>query len=131
MDFNKLFHADETKVGALLPEMDRLLHKLMAKFVPLRLLRGQTDLREVKFDLRENQHDDANVAIGMAARTFMEEEDFGPAQQAKFICEVHRFYTAVLQKMVQHFPFGDAVLEDLAILDISRHTDYTYSPGMY
>ena len=79
------FQADETKVGALLPEMDRLLHKLMAKFVPLRLLRGQTDLREVKFDLRENQHDDANVAIGMAARTFMEEEDFGPAQQAKFI----------------------------------------------
>ncbi|KAK2176476.1 hypothetical protein NP493_662g01031 [Ridgeia piscesae] len=106
MDFNKLFQADETKVGALLPDMDRLLRKLM-KFVTLRLLRGQTDLCEVKFDLRENQHDDTTVAIGMAARTFMDEEDFGPAQQAKFICEVRRFYTAVLQKMVQHFPFGD------------------------
>ena len=76
--------SDETKVGALIPEMDRLQCKLMVKFVPFRLLRGQTDLREVKFDLRENQHDDASVAIGMAARTFME-EDFGPAQQAKFI----------------------------------------------
>jgi len=69
----------------LLIEMDRLLRKLMVKFVPLRLVRGQTDLREVKFDLRENQHDDATVAIGMAARAFMDEEDFTPAQQAKFI----------------------------------------------
>ena len=43
-----MFSADETKVGALLPDMDRLLRKLM-KFVTLRLLRGQTDLCEVKF----------------------------------------------------------------------------------
>ena len=72
--------SDETKVGALIPEMDRLLRKLMVKFVPLRLLRGQTDLREVKFDLREN-----HAAVGMAARMFMDEEDFGPAQQVTFI----------------------------------------------
>lgn len=86
------FQADETKVGVLLPEMDRLLRKLMVKFVPLRLVRGQTDLREVEFHLRENQHDDATVAIGMAARTFMDEENFEPAKEAKFIWYAAVYY---------------------------------------
>ena len=72
-------------MGSLLIEMDRLLRKLMVKSVPLRLVHGQADLREVKFSLRENQHDDTTGAIGMAAQTYVDEEDFGPTQQAKLI----------------------------------------------
>ena len=74
-------------MGVLIPEMDRLLRKLMVKFVPMRLVRGETDLRWIEFHLRENQqlHDDDKVAIGMAARTYLEEENFEPAKEAKFI----------------------------------------------
>lgn len=76
--------ADETKVGVLLPEMDRLLRKLMVKFVPLRFIRGQQDLRTVEFTLLDNQHSDDTIAIGMPARAFLATEDLEPAQTAKF-----------------------------------------------
>ena len=79
------FQADETKVGVLLPEKDRLFRKLLVKFVPLRLVRGQEDLREVDLRLRENQHDNDTVAIGMAARACLADENFEPAKEAKFI----------------------------------------------
>ncbi len=45
--------------------------------------------------------------------------------------EARLFYTAVLQKMVQRFPFDDAVLQDLVVLDFARRTDFTYAPGMF
>ena len=79
------FQADETKVGVLLPEKDRLFRKLLVKFVPLRLVRGQEDLREVDLRLRENQHDNDTVAIGMAARAYLADENFEPAKDAKLI----------------------------------------------
>ena len=78
------FQADETKVGALQSEMDRLLRKLMVKFVPLRLIRGQTCLRTVDFANRANQHHDDMLAVGMAARTILgPDEDEGGVPSAK------------------------------------------------
>ena len=50
-------------MGVLLPEMDRLMRKLLFKFVPLRLIRGQPDLRQLKYDLVENQHPDDMIAF--------------------------------------------------------------------
>ena len=78
------FQADETKVGALHPETDRLLRKLMVKFAPLRLFRGQTDLCTVDFANRTNQDHDNILAVGIAARTFLAlEEDEGGVPYAK------------------------------------------------
>ena len=79
-----MLQADETKVASLLPEMDRLLRKLLVKFIPLRLIRGQQDLRTVQYTLLENQHPDDNIAIGMPARAYIAAEELEPAQTAKF-----------------------------------------------
>ena len=79
-----MLQADETKVGALLPEMDCLLRKLTVKFVPLRLIRGQQDPRTVEFTSLENQHTDDNIAIGMPARAYLAAEELDPTQTAKF-----------------------------------------------
>ena len=79
-----MLQADETKVGALLPEMDRMLRKLMVKFVPLRLIRGQQDPRTVEFTLLDNQHPDDTIAIGMPARAYLAAEELDPTQTAKF-----------------------------------------------
>ena len=84
MLYATVLQADETKVGALLPEMDRLLRKLLVKFVPLHLIRGQTDLRRVAYSVTANQHSNEVIAVGMPARTLMADEEFVPAQTAKF-----------------------------------------------
>ncbi|KAK2157424.1 hypothetical protein NP493_1878g00021 [Ridgeia piscesae] len=125
MDFNKLYQADETKVGALLPEMDCLLRKLTVKFVPLCLIRGQQDPRTVEFTSLENQHTDDNIAIGMPARAYLAAEELDPTQTAK---EVRAFYTAVIGKMLAKFPFDCEVLKDLVVMDLATQEDLKYAP---
>ena len=56
--FCKLFQADETRISYLLPDMPSLLPKLTAKFIQMKHVKSTTDVREVKFELAENQHDD-------------------------------------------------------------------------
>ncbi len=88
--------ADETKVGMLFPEMDRLLRKLLVKFVPLRLIRGQQDLRQVAYTSLANQHDDDTIAIGMSARAYLATEEFEPAQTARFFrCVPNVFHVVI------------------------------------
>ena len=65
-------------------EMDRLMRKLFFKFVPLRLIHGQPDLRQLKYDSLENQHPDDMIAIGMTARAFVADENLEPAKITKF-----------------------------------------------
>ncbi|KAK2157429.1 hypothetical protein NP493_1878g00002 [Ridgeia piscesae] len=62
--------------------MDRLPRKLLVKFIPLCLIRGQQDLRTVQYTLLGNQHPDDNIAIGMPARAYLAAEE--PAQTGKF-----------------------------------------------
>lgn len=61
-------------------EMDRLLRKLMVKFVTLTHIRGQPDLRHVDYDNFDNQHDDDTIAIGLQTRTLLAEmeDDLDP-----------------------------------------------------
>ncbi|KAK2190880.1 hypothetical protein NP493_65g01019 [Ridgeia piscesae] len=106
--------------------MDRLLRKLMVKFVPLRLIRGQQDPRTVEFTLLDNQHpDDTIVGLPMA---YLAAEELDPTQTAKFFREVRAFCTAVIGKMLAKFPFDCEVLKDLVVMDLAKREDLTYAP---
>ena len=67
-DFNKIFQADESKVGVLVPEMTRLLKKLLCKFVKVRLIKD-TPLTDIDFASRENQLSDDLIAVGLDCRS--------------------------------------------------------------
>ena len=75
--FNTVFQTDETKTGALLPEMDRLLKKLLVKFICMKPVKDM-DLQQIAFLDRELQHDDKTIAVGMAARPYLHDEDLVP-----------------------------------------------------
>ena len=77
--------ADESKVGILHLEMDRLLRRFMVKFVPLRFIRGQSDLRTVDSATRANQHPDDLIAVGMSTRAFMAEDIVTSAMTDKLV----------------------------------------------
>ena len=72
--FNTVFQADETKIGALLPEMDQLLRKLLVKFIQMKHVKG-VDLQQTAFSDTELQHDNETIAVGMAARSYLHDED--------------------------------------------------------
>jgi len=88
-----IFQADETKIGVLANEMDRLLKKFLAKFVQLRHIKGQADLKQIKYETLDLQHDDDTLAVGMPARSYLSElEDEDQSIKHKFIrWESHLF----------------------------------------
>ena len=105
--------ADETKVGMLFPEMDRLLRKLLVKFVPLRLIRGQQDLRQVDYGTTSNQHDNDTIAIGMPARAYLATDEFEPAQTTRFF--------RCVQNMVHVVIFAFSGLSRMVIIYLMCH----------
>ena len=128
IEFNRLFQNEESKVGVLIPEMDRLLRKLLVKFVQLRHIRNVADLRTIDYSDRGIQQGDSTIAVGMKVRAFLEDDEVAPVVQAAFISDVRAFYCAVVRKMVAKFPFDDPVLRDLGVLDPAARENLPYDP---
>ena len=80
-----MLQADETKVGALLPEMDRLLRTADGQVCatsPDPRTAGPQDTDHMEFTLLDNQHPDDTIAIGMPARAYLAAEELDPTQTA-------------------------------------------------
>ena len=108
--------------------MDRLLRKLLVKFVQLRHIRNVADLRTIDYSDRGIQQGHSTIAVRMKVRAFLEDDEVAPAVQAAFISDVRAFYCAVVRKMVAKFPFDDPVLRDLGVLDPAARENLTYEP---
>ena len=52
-EFNKPFQADETRISYLLTETISLLSKLMTKFLQMKHIKSEADVREITFGLAE------------------------------------------------------------------------------
>ena len=105
--FSTVFQTDETKIGALLPEMDRLLRKLLVQFIQMKHVKGM-DLQQIAFSDRELQQDEETIAVRMAARSYLHDEDLVPPRiRWQFFTDMRSIYAAAVGKMVQKFPFKD------------------------
>ena len=113
-DFNKLFQANETGISYLLPERTSLLCMLAVKFVQMKHVKSKADVREVKFELAENQYDNELLVVGVPVRTLLANTDntFQKGVQVNFFGDVRKFYCAVVRKMVKLFPFDDRVINE-------------------
>ena len=126
--FSTVFQTDETKIGALLPEMDRLLRKLLVQFIQMKHVKG-VDLQQIAFSDRELQQDQETIAVRMAARPYLHDEDLVPPRiRWQFFTDMRSFYAAAVGKMVQKFPFKDPILPDSVVLDLSKKNDLVYAP---
>ena len=50
------------------------MRKLLVKFIQRKHVKG-VDLQQIAFSDRELQHDDETIAVGMAARPYLHDED--------------------------------------------------------
>ena len=133
--FNILFQAEQCMIGALLPEMDRLLRAFLVKFVQMSHVKSCHNLRALDFSNRDLQHGNERVGVGMNTRTILmagdeEREEYPsitPIMRETFFKSVRSFYEAVVGKIVDKFPFENAILADLIVLDPSKDDlDYSY-----
>lgn len=72
--------------GYLHTEMIRVIRTFMGKFVKTSVINSASDLTKVDFTSIANQHNDDLLAIGMAARTYLAENDeLHPDLRATFL----------------------------------------------
>ena len=96
----------------------------------MKLVKTQTDVQKVTYELAEHQHDDELLAVGLPARTLLTntEDAIDDCVKATFFRDVRSFYCAVVRKMMKIFPFDDTVLADMIVLDPAKRVDLTYAP---
>uniref|UniRef100_H3ALC1 HAT C-terminal dimerisation domain-containing protein n=1 Tax=Latimeria chalumnae TaxID=7897 RepID=H3ALC1_LATCH len=106
-EFNTVFQEDECTIGSLVPEMNWLLCKFLAKFVKMEVVKQHAeDLTQVPYKDGISQNDNVFLAIGTSTKL------------KKTLFEAIRtFYVAVVDKMIDKFPFHDNLLSDMAILN--------------
>lgn len=131
--FNVLFQTEDCMIGDLLPEMERLLGKLLAKFVRMENVKSATSLCKVEYKDRSLQHDDSRIAVGLTTRSLFSDEEesqptITPATEAVFYNSIRNFYEAVVTKMLKKFPFESNVLKDLVVLDPRKRDQLDYTP---
>ena len=78
-----IFQADASMVGYLHTEMVRLLRKFLGKFVKTSVITASKDITKVDYTNPDNQHPDNNLAVGMAARSYLSENPDIPPETVK------------------------------------------------
>lgn len=65
-------------IGMMDIEMTRLLRKLLGRFVSTKVITVKRDITRVKYNCRENQHDEDILAVGWRAREYINDEKVAP-----------------------------------------------------
>ena len=87
------------------------------------------DLQQIAFSDRELQQDQETIAVRMAARSYLHDEDLVPPRiRWQFFTDMRSIYAAAVGKMVPKFPFKDPILPDSVVLDLSKKNDLVYAP---
>ena len=81
-----LFQADGPKLGFLAAETDRLLRKVLMKFVLAKVIREQEDITTISFTISAHQHAYTFIAVGTEARLYLAdiEDDLEQGVKPKF-----------------------------------------------
>ena len=79
--YNISFQADESMIGYLHAEMNRLLRLFLAKFVSMPVIRAASDLTTVDFKTADNQLSDNYLAVGMKTRSYLADNMDLPAEK--------------------------------------------------
>jgi len=118
-----MFQSDETFLGIMVPEMNRLMKKFLTKFIKMSVIKEAEDLSKVDYKNREFFHNRSNIAVGMAARSEIFAEELDDYTLDRYFTAVENFYVSVTSKMFAKFPYEDKILQDLTFLNPVRAAD--------
>ncbi|XP_033747492.1 uncharacterized protein LOC117332621 [Pecten maximus] len=128
-EFNTLFQTDVSLIGHLHTQMQRLMRRLLGKFVQVKEITAHTDLRNVKFLDQDKQLANNFLAIGLDTRTFISNhsDDLLPKDIETVFSSIRTFYERVTEKMLKKFPFDDKVLQQMKFLNPTERESVTQS----
>ncbi|XP_052283989.1 uncharacterized protein LOC127880695 [Dreissena polymorpha] len=93
-------------------EIVLVIRTFIGKFIKTSVLNSLSDVTKVDFSCREIQRDDDLLAVCVAARTYLaENEDVHPELGASFFRNVRDFHEEMTSKVISKFPLTDAILQ--------------------
>ncbi|XP_077417139.1 protein FAM200B-like [Vanacampus margaritifer] len=105
--FNIVFQTEACMIGDLLPEMERLLKKLLVKFVQMEHVKSADSLLAVDDTNRYLQHEDSRLAVGLGTRALFqdtnEEDEIRQTRSEKARLAVHSFKLIGRCRIFAHF----------------------------
>lgn len=125
---NTELQCDEPKVHVLRSRLQRLLHKLLLRFVkPSAML--YKDVLEVDVHSSYNIKHDKELMIGQQAKDFMDSprSKLRPEKIEEFYTNVKNFYKSAVKYIKEKLPFKDEVLRHAEVVNTMKQTEALYS----
>ncbi|XP_077422813.1 uncharacterized protein LOC144052536 [Vanacampus margaritifer] len=119
---NTFLQKDEPCVHLLHHVLSTQFRKLIMRLMKPKVIIAASDITKVNFKDRANQKDDEDLFIGTNCRDYVAEHA-KECDLTTFFSSVRAFYSSTCSYMIRAFPFGDEVLVNARILDISYRQD--------
>ena len=129
--FNIAFQATSyTTIHLLHPEMKRLTKRLLRCFIKMDAI-DLNDITKTPYDIATNQLGNDEVEIGDETRALSLGlcEEGMEAEVRSFFDHVRLFYSILVKKLIQKFPFTSTFLSDLRILNPAERVTYKDLPN--
>ncbi|XP_069109729.1 uncharacterized protein [Argopecten irradians] len=120
---NQLLQNEKPCIHILHSVLQGLLQSILTRFVKPTVLIGSPE--SVNFKDRDNQKEDSNLFIGVEARAFI--QDNPNLDTDAFFKAVRAYFCAVCTYMCKNFPFGDEVLVNARVADITQRKDIEFN----
>lgn len=129
--FNIAFQATSyTTIHLLHPEMKRLTKRLLRCFIKMDAI-DLNDITKTPYDTAANQLGNDEVEVGDEAKALALGlcEEGMEVEVSSYFDHVRLFYSMLIKKLIEKFPFTSTFLSDLRILNPSQRVTYEDLPN--
>jgi len=131
---NLFLQRDEPLIHILLPQLTKLLTRVLGKFVKSSVLAkavADRKLTEIDFKSLQNQVDDVDLGIGMitkkTAHDLFDEGDITAHQLKVFYKAVRAFYVRAVEYLLKWCPFTDDLLKHSTWINFEHRAERNFS----
>ena len=112
----------------LYSEQDDLLKGFLAKYIKATVIASAEEAKDVDYENTGNYLSENDIFIGSQARIYLAEHEddlSGSTHVQEFFGSVRSYYCEATRQIKKTFPFGDAVLANLTVLDLEKRLSVT------
>lgn len=127
---NLQLQTESPQIHRLMARLDDLLTDIVVRFVKPEAVAAASNLFKIKFDDKNVQHRRKDLIIGDKTRKLFQQLVQDPAfttkQEDDFVKDVKNFFSSAAKYIVNKFPLTDKLLQNAAVLDVSRRLQSKY-----
>ena len=130
---NLLLQRDSPCIHILRAAMEKMLQRLMGRFVTVSAMDLAKTVIEVEFANTANQLSDRELMIGFTTKQLLVrlQEEVEPSRMKKFYAGVRAFFTGCVAYLVGKFPWDDEILQHASFIDFEKRKSCSFTSVEY